>query len=119
MILGRPYQLWLGLSSAITGFIAYVVVNVGHTDPEVTLGIVAGINAILLALMLLLSNQPPQLAPGDQYKVITPAGQPNETRIVGASAPTTTPIDSAVVPPVTATATEEPPANPPASFPTD
>lgn len=81
MILGRPTNLWLGLTTAISGAIAATLISLG-ADP-VVVGTLAGVwQGVLGAAILLIANQPPTLAPGDTFKIQTPSGEPNHTAIV-------------------------------------
>lgn len=75
MIAGRPTNLWLGLTTAISGAVVATLIALGF-DPVVvgTLGGVWG--GVLGAAILLIANQPPTLAPGDTFKVTTPPGEP-------------------------------------------
>lgn len=76
MILGRPVNLWLGLVTAVAGFVTAVLVVAG-ADPVVVAQIVGPAVTVLGVVVALVANQPPTLAPGDQYTIQTPKGQPN------------------------------------------
>lgn len=81
MILGRPTQLWLGAAATIWG----LIVAIGHIDPTI-----AGLGgAAIGSVILLIANQPPTLAVGDQYNIQTPPGTPNyEATVARPPAPT-------------------------------
>jgi hypothetical protein len=76
MIAGRPTNLWLGLTTSVSGALVATLIALGF-DPVVvgTLGGVWG--GVLGAAILLIANQPPTLNPGDTFKTQTPAGQPS------------------------------------------
>lgn len=81
MILGRPTNLWLGLSTAVVGFIQLLVINVvPDVDAMVAATIFSALAILLGAIITLVANQPPALNPGDPFTVVTPAGTANETR---------------------------------------
>ena len=90
MIFGRPVNLWLGLSTALVGFLTVVAVAVG-ADGD-TVANIAGAGGLFLgAVIALIAGQPPTLNPGDTFKIVTPAGEPNATATVAqppASSPT-------------------------------
>ncbi len=78
MIWGRPTNLWLGLTTAISGAIAATAIVLG-ADGE-TVGILSGVwSGVLGAGILLIANQPPTILPGDQVTVLTPQGEDNRT----------------------------------------
>src|SRR5690349_11988858 len=81
MILGRPTNLWLGLTTAISGAIAATLVFLG-ADPTAVATLAGVWQAVLGAVILLVANQPPTLAPGDTFTVKTPSGSPNYTTVV-------------------------------------
>lgn len=77
MILGRPTNLWLGLTSALSGAVSATLILALHLDP-VLVGTLAGVwQGVLGALILVIANAPPTVNEGDTVKVITPAGEPN------------------------------------------
>ena len=81
MIAGRPTNLWLGLTTAISGAIATTLIALG-ADP-VLVGTLAGVwQGVLGAAILLIANQPPTVSPGDTVTVQTAAGQPNYTTTI-------------------------------------
>lgn len=91
MILGRPTNLWLGLTTAISGAIAATLIALGF-DPTIV-GTLAGVwTGVLGAAILLIANQPPTLAPGDPYKIVTPAGEPNYAAVVAHPPAPTQPV---------------------------
>jgi hypothetical protein len=76
MIAGRPVNLWLGLTSAISGAVVATLIALGF-DP-VVVGTLGGVwQGVLGASVLLIANQPPTLSPGDTFHVQTETGQPN------------------------------------------
>jgi len=99
MIFGRPTNLWLGLTSALSGAVAATSILAFHTDPVVT-GALAGVwQTVLGAVIALVGNQPPTLNPGDTFKTVTPAGQPNATTVVAVPPAPSTPTMIDPVPP--------------------
>lgn len=81
MILGRPVNLWLGLTTAISGAVAATLIFLGLD--AVAVGTLAGVwQAVLGALILLVAGQPPTVTAGSDITVTTPAGQPNATATV-------------------------------------
>lgn len=78
MILGRPTNLWLGLTTALVGFLTVMAITLG-ADPTVVANIAGAAAGVIGAVIALVANQPPTLNPGDQVTVVTPAGQPNRT----------------------------------------
>ena len=80
MIFGRPTNLWLGLVTALLGFIQVAVLAVRPEVDPTQLGLVLGAAGLLLgALITLIANQPPTVNSGSTVNVVTPAGQPNTT----------------------------------------
>ncbi len=78
MILGRPTNLWLGLTTAISGAIVTTLISLGY-DP-VVVGTLGGVwSGVLGACILLIANQPPTVNSGDTVTVQTPAGEANKT----------------------------------------
>ncbi len=82
MIFGRPTNIVLGAITAVFN----VVVVASHTVPGLEgLGLilndvlVSTINLAFGAVIALVANQPPTLAPGDTFNKVTPAGEPNKT----------------------------------------
>lgn len=81
MIFGRPTNLWLGLTAAISGALAATLVFLG-ADPTAVATLAGVWQAVLGAVILLIANQPPTLNPGDTFRTVTPAGQPNAVTTV-------------------------------------
>lgn len=79
MIFGRTYQLWLGLSVAVTSFAGVIGTTILGFPAEQTLIVVGSLNGVLGALILLIANGPPTVAPGAPVVVQTAHGQPNVT----------------------------------------
>jgi hypothetical protein len=82
MIFGRPANLIL---AAVTAIFNAVVLILAALVPPVVIdaGVVSGINFAAAAIIALVANTPPTLAPGDTYHVATPPGQPDGiTRVV-------------------------------------
>lgn len=79
MIFGRPVNLWLGLTTAVSGAVVATLIALGF-DP-VIIGTLGGVwTGVLGAVILLIANQPPTVAAGGTAIVQT---QPNElNRIV-------------------------------------
>lgn len=81
MIAGRPTNLWLGLTTAISGAVVASLIALGF-DPAIV-GTLGGVwQGVLGAGILLIANQPPTLNPGDTFHTTTPAGQPNAVTTV-------------------------------------
>ena len=79
MILGRPTNLWLGLVTAVLGFIQVALLSVRPEIDPTQLGLVLGAAGLLLgAIIALIANQPPTLNTGDKVNVVTPAGEANK-----------------------------------------
>lgn len=82
MIFGRPTNLVLGALTAVFNVIVVASRTVpGLENLAAILNdvLVPVINVALGAVILLIANQPPVLAPGDTFTKATPAGTPNET----------------------------------------
>lgn len=90
MIYGRPTNLWLGLTTAISGALAATLIVAG-LDPAAVGTIAAVWQGVLGAAILLVANQPPTLNPGDTFKTTTPAGQPNFSTTVSTPPASDTP----------------------------
>lgn len=82
MIFGRPTNLWLGLVTAAVALVqGLIVIFVPGVDPTQIATAGALVVAFLGALIALIAGQPPTLNPGDAYKVVTAAGEPNVTKV--------------------------------------
>lgn len=94
MILGRPTNLWNGLVVAAVSLISIVVMQLlPDVDSEVVATIAAATTLFLGATIALVANQPPTLAPGDAYTVLTPAGEANVSKVANTNM---TPVPPAV-----------------------
>lgn len=82
MIAGRPTNLWLGFVTAAVGLVSVTAVTVFNVDPAAVATLAGAVTGLLGALVVLIAGQPPTVTTGDTIKVITPAGQPNEERVV-------------------------------------
>jgi hypothetical protein len=81
MIFRRPPNLVLGAITAT--FNAVVLALAALTPPvEIDAGVVGAINLAAAAIIALIANAPPTLAPGDRYNVSTPAGIADVSRTV-------------------------------------
>lgn len=89
MIAGRPTSLWLAAITAIINFGAGLAASNGVT---ITVEQLAGINTVVMLVIALIANQPPQLSPGDSYKIVTPKGQPNYDATVAVPPAATAPV---------------------------
>lgn len=82
MIFGRPTNLWLGLATAIQGAVVITAVALLPTVDPATIATISGAwGAVFGAIILVVASQPPTLNPGDAYKVITPPGTDNVTKV--------------------------------------
>lgn len=81
MIAGRPANLVLG---AFTAVFNLVVLVLAALVPPIVIPavVVAGVGIAAGAVIGLIANQPPTLAPGDTFNVQTPGNQPNYTTTV-------------------------------------
>lgn len=83
MILGRPTNLWNGLVVAAVSLVSIVVMQLmPDIDSEVVATIAAAVTLFLGSVIAIVANQPPTVSPGDTITVVTPPGEPNETRVV-------------------------------------
>jgi len=98
VIAGRPTNLWLGLATAIQGAVAITLVAAGF-DPTAVATISGAWGGVVGALILIVANQPPTVAPGDTVKVTTPAGEPNYTIVARETPPPATVATSDAPPP--------------------
>lgn len=91
MIAGRPANLVLGAVTAVINVIALIAGSQGHpVDPS----ILAAVNVAAGAIISLIANQPPTVAPGDTVTVKTESGQPNYTIVAAATPPPVTVPDA-------------------------
>ena len=76
MILGRPTNL---IIAAVTAIFNAVVLLLSALQPPVVIpaAVVGGINLALGAVIAVIANSPPTLAPGDTFHVQTEPGTPN------------------------------------------
>jgi len=81
MIWGRPTNLWLGVVTAVAGFVSVMALTAG-VDPVLVAQLTAGGTAVMGSVIALVAYQPPTLNPGDTFHVVTPEGQPNATTTV-------------------------------------
>lgn len=80
MILGRPINLWLGVTTAAAGFVTVTAIALG-ADPTIVANIVGAGAGVMGAVIALIAGQAPTVNQGDQVKVITPSGEDNKTII--------------------------------------
>ena len=90
MILGRPTNLWLGLTTSIVGAISVTAVVLG-ADPTIVATVSGAWGGVVGAIILVVANQPPTLSPGDTFTIKTPSGQPDTTGVVTPPEPVTVP----------------------------
>lgn len=82
MILGRPTNLWNGLVVAAVSLVSIVVMQLApDVDSEVVATIAAAVTLFLGSVIAIVANQPPTLAPGDPYTVLTPTGEANVSKV--------------------------------------
>lgn len=81
IILGRPVNLWLGLTTTLGNLI---VIGLAALVPPIIIPalVVGAANVAIAAVIAFIANQPPTVNAGDQVTVITPKGQPNLTKTV-------------------------------------
>ena len=91
MIRGRPTNLWIGLTTAVSGAIVATLIALGF-DP-VVVGTLGGVwSGVLGSVVLLVANQAPTLEAGDTYTIQTPKGQPNYEATVAPPPQATKPV---------------------------
>lgn len=83
MIWGRPTNLWTGLLTLISGAIATTAIALG-ADPVMVGTLIGPWTAVLGAVILFVANQPPAMAVGQNYTVVTPGQQPNVEKVANA-----------------------------------
>lgn len=94
MIFGRPTNLWLGLVTAGVSLVGGLAVTVFAVDAQQVATVSALVTAFLGATIALVAGQPPTLNPGDPYRVTTPSGADNVTKVANTNlAPTPPPIE--------------------------
>jgi hypothetical protein len=78
MILGRPANLILGAFTAV-----FNVIVLGAATQGVLLepGLVAAINLAAAAVITAIANQPPTIAEGSNYTVVTSDATPNVKKV--------------------------------------
>ena len=81
MILGRPTNLWLGLTTAIGAAVSGTALVLG-ADPAIVAALVTGWSGVLGSVIVLVAGQAPTLAVGDAFNIQTPPGQPNFQSVV-------------------------------------
>ena len=81
MIWGRPTNLWLGLVTALTGFVTVTLVQLG-LDPAAVATVAGSGAGVLGALIVLVANQPPSVNPGGQITVHTANGEADKTATI-------------------------------------
>lgn len=83
MILGRPTNMWIGLTTAAAALIQVLIITLAPEVNPVSVATVLGsVTAFLGVFIAFVAGQPPTLNPGDTINVTTPAGAPNDTRTV-------------------------------------
>lgn len=99
MILGRPTNLWLALTSALLAFLQVTIVTVvPGVDAVAVATILGSLGGLLAVVIALVANQPPTLAAGDTYTIATPKGQPNYEATVATPPSPSVPTPSTEVP---------------------
>jgi hypothetical protein len=82
MILGRPANLWNGLAVAAISLVSVVIMQLlPDVDSEVVATIAAATSLFLGTVIAIVANQPPTLAPGDPYHVVTPGAAANVEKV--------------------------------------
>ena len=93
MIFGRPTNLWNGLVVALVSLVSIVVMQLlPDVDSEVVATIGAAVTLFLGSAIALVANQAPLLNVGDPYKVVTPEGVPNVTKVANTNVSATPPV---------------------------
>lgn len=91
MIFGRPVNLVAGAAGALLNLVILVAkqVDPAGVGAVFTPEIILAANTALLAIIAAFAGQPPTLAPGQTYTIVTPKGQPNyEATVAKPPAPT-------------------------------
>ena len=95
MILGRPTNLWNGLVVAFVSLVSIVMMQLlPDLDSEVVATIGAATSLFLGTVIAIVANQPPTLAPGDQYNVVTPGNQDNVAKVANTNMAPTPPAST-------------------------
>lgn len=76
MILGRPVNLWLGVTTAAAGFISVTAIALG-ADPTIVANLTGAGAGVMGAVIALVAGQAPTVLPGSIVNVQTPGGEPN------------------------------------------
>lgn len=80
MILGRPTNLWLGLTGSFIAFLQVTIVSMfPGIDPVTVAQVLGALGLFLGAVISVVANQPPTVNEGDNVHVITPPDQENVT----------------------------------------
>jgi hypothetical protein len=74
MILGRPVNLWLGVTTAAAGFISVSAIAAG-ADPVIVANLTGAGAGVMGAVIALVAGQPPTVTAGSTVNVVTPKGQ--------------------------------------------
>src|SRR5690348_15475116 len=102
MILGRPTNLWLSLTTAISGAIAATLVFL-WADPTAVATLAGVWQAVVGEMILLVASPPPTYARGETLVVMTPSCSTSCTSVVAYPpaqfAPPMPQADAALCPP--------------------
>lgn len=80
MILGRPTNLWLGLTGSAIAFLQVAIVTLlPDVDPVAVATVLGALGLLLGAVIALIANQPPTVNAGTEVNVVTPPDEPNRT----------------------------------------
>lgn len=93
MIFGRPTNLWNGLVVAAVSLVSIVIMQLlPDVDSEVVATIAAATTLFLGSVIAVVANQPPTLAPGNPYTVVTPGDAENVTKVANTNMTPTPPV---------------------------
>ena len=93
MILGRPTNLSNGLVVAAVSLVSIVVMQLlPDVDSEVVATIAAAVTLFLGSVIAIVANQPPTVAVGAPYNVVTPTGQPNVAKVANTNVTPVPPV---------------------------
>ncbi len=97
MIFGRPANLVVGAFQAVLGA---VVLALAALEPPIVVPatVVAAVVIAFGAVIALVANQPPTLAPGSSYNIQTPQGSPNYSTIVATPPAASVPVQTTPAP---------------------